>query len=140
MPVSAKVPADPDGLAQQNRLTGRRMAAARMRGVRFPVSLGLTLGAMASANLLSNRVIPNADAAVGVGLVGGLAVVAKASDLGTEDLGLARRTWASGLRWGGVSAAIVAAGYGIAAVIPAVRDFTADSTATLPGTWSRRWW
>jgi uncharacterized protein len=102
--------------------------------VRFPVSLGLTLGTMASANLLSNRIVPNADAAVGLGLVGGLAVIAKASDLGADDLGLARRSWGAGLRWGGVAAAVVAAGYGIAALIPVVRDFTADSTVSWPPT------
>jgi membrane protease YdiL (CAAX protease family) len=89
---------------------------------------------MASANLLSNRIVPNADAVVGLGLVAGLAVVARASDLGADDLGLARRSWGAGLRWGGISAAVVAAGYGIAALIPAVRDLTADSTASWPAT------
>ena len=64
----------------------------------------------------------------------GLAAVARASDLGADDLGLARRNWAAGLRWGGVSAAVVAAGYGIAALIPAVRDFTVDSTGSWPAT------
>ena len=96
--------------------------------MRFPVSLGLTLGTMASANLLSNRIVPQADALVGLGLVGGLAAIARASDLGADDLGLARRRWGAGLRWGGISAAVVAAGYGIAALTPAVRDLIAEST------------
>jgi membrane protease YdiL (CAAX protease family) len=106
--------------------------------VRFPLSLGLTLGTMASANLLSHRVVPQvqglpgADAAVGLGLVGGLTVVARASDLSAADLGLARRTWASGLRWGGVVAAVVAAGYGIAALIPGVSGAVAGDPASWP--------
>ena len=102
--------------------------------MRFPVSLGLTLGTMASANLLSNRVVPNSDAVVGLGLVGGLAAVARASDLGADDLGLARRNWGAGLRWGGAAAAVVAAGYGIAALIPAVRDVVTESTLSWTGT------
>ena len=100
--------------------------------MRFPVSLGLTLGTMASANLLSHRIAPNADAAVGLGMVGGLAVIARASDLGADDLGLARRTWGAGLRWGAVSAAVVAAGYGVAALIPAIREVTAESATSWP--------
>jgi membrane protease YdiL (CAAX protease family) len=94
--------------------------------VRFPLSLGLTVGTIASANLLSHRVLPqfpglpNADALVAVGLVGCLTVVARTSDLSAEDLGLARRSWGSGLRWGGIAAALVAAGYGIAALVPGV--------------------
>lgn len=99
-----------------------------MPAVRFPVSLGLTLGTMASAHLLLHRVVPQADVAVGAGLVGGLAVVAKASDLDAADLGLARRTWGAGVRWGAAAAGVVAVGYGFAALLPAVRDITVDST------------
>src|SRR6476660_45656 len=80
--------------------------------------MSLTLGTMAVANVLSHRVLPGADAAIGFGLVGGLAIVARASELNLADLGLARRSWLSGLRWGGVAAAVVAAGYGVAALIP----------------------
>ena len=106
--------------------------------MRFPLSLGLTLGTMASANLLSHRVLPNvqglphADAAVGLGLVGGLTIIARASDLSAADLGLARRTWASGLRWGGAAAVVVAVGYGIAALIPGVAGAVAGDGASWP--------
>lgn len=96
--------------------------------MRFPVSLGLTLGTMAAANLTTHRLGPVADVPVAVGLVGALSVVARASDLGADDLGLARSTWPSGLRWGGAAAVIVAAGYGVAALIPAVRDAVAAPT------------
>jgi membrane protease YdiL (CAAX protease family) len=107
-----------------------RMCRRHNAVVRFPVTLGLTLGTMASANLLANRVVPDADIAVGAGLVGGLTVVARAAELGPADLGLARGTWTSGLRWGGAAAALVAAGYTIAALIPGVRDATADPGQT----------
>jgi len=106
--------------------------------VRFGLSLGLTLGTMVSANVLSHRVVPQlqglpgAEAAVGLGLVGGLTVVARASDLSAADLGLARRTWASGLRWGGVAAAVVAAGYGIAALIPGIAGAVAGEAPSWP--------
>jgi membrane protease YdiL (CAAX protease family) len=69
---------------------------------------------------------------VGIGLVGGLTVVARASDLSAADLGLARRTWASGLRWGGVAAAVVAAGYGIAALIPGIAGAVAGDAPSWP--------
>ena len=106
--------------------------------MRFGLSLGLTLGTMVSANVLSHRVVPQlqglpgAEAAVGLGLVGGLTVVARASDLSAADLGLARRTWASGLRWGGVAAAVVAAGYGIAALIPGIAGAVAEDAPSWP--------
>ena len=106
--------------------------------MRFGLSLGLTLGTMVSANVLSHRVVPQlqglpgAEAAVGIGLVGGLTVVARASDLSAADLGLARRTWASGLRWGGVAAAVVAAGYGIAALIPGIAGAVAGDAPSWP--------
>ena len=98
-----------------------------MPAVRFPVSLGLTLGTMASA-LLLHRVAPQADVAIGAGMVGGLAVVAAASDLDADDLGLAKRKWGAGLRWAGAAAGVVAVGYGLAALLPATRNLTAEST------------
>lgn len=98
--------------------------------MQFPAALGLTVATIASANVVGHLVLPDSDIAVGAAMVGGLTVVARASDLGADDLGLARRTWGSGLRWGGVAAAIVAAGYGLAAAVPAVRDAAAGGTET----------
>ena len=95
--------------------------------MRFPVAVGLTLGIMLAANVLANRVIPDADVVVGLALVAGLTVVAKGSGLTDDDLGLARRTWGSGLRWGGAAAVIVTVGYSIGAAIPAVRQAVTDS-------------
>jgi uncharacterized protein len=100
--------------------------------VLFPTSLGLTIGVLAAANVLSHRVFPQADAAVSVAMVGGLAMVGRASHLSAGDLGLARGAAAAGLRWGAVAAALTAAGYGIAALVPAARDATALPTQSWP--------
>jgi CAAX protease family protein len=94
---------------------------------RFPVAFALTLGMMVAANVLANRVVPDADVLVGLALVVGLAVVAWGSGLTVDDVGLARRTWGSGLRWGAAAAGVVAAGYGVAAAVPAVRQALTDS-------------
>ncbi len=65
--------------------------------------------------------------AVGLGLTGALAVVARLSGLSAADLGLARSTWPAGLRWGGACAAVAAAAYGTALLIPAARDAVAGT-------------
>jgi membrane protease YdiL (CAAX protease family) len=85
---------------------------------------------MAAGNLLVNRLLPRADLQVGLGVVGVLSVIAKAGDLRPVDLGMARTTFRSGLRWGGVSAALVAAGYSTAVWVPAIRDSVAGSGTT----------
>jgi membrane protease YdiL (CAAX protease family) len=102
--------------------------------VRLRLSLGLTLGAMVSANILAHRVPSGADVAVGVGLTGGLAVIARAAGLTADDLGLGRRTLPAGLRWGGAAAAVVAAGYGVAALLPMVRDAAPESSTSWSAT------
>jgi membrane protease YdiL (CAAX protease family) len=96
---------------------GRRSGA-----LPFPASLGLTVAVLTTANVLAHQVIPDADAAVAVGLVGSLAGVAAASRLTADDLGLSRRNLGSGARWGGIAAAAVVMGYGVAALIPAARE------------------
>ncbi|MET0831952.1 MAG: CPBP family intramembrane glutamic endopeptidase, partial [Acidimicrobiia bacterium] len=55
-------------------------------------------------------------------LVASLAAISKMAGLTVDDLGLARRTWWRGLRWGAAAAAMGAAGYLVALAIPAVRD------------------
>ena len=99
-----------------------------MGTVRLPLSLGLTVGTLVVANLAAFRVPPGADVAVGVAMVGGLALIARAAGLTADALGLARRRLPSGLRWGTTAAGTIAAGYGAAALLPVVRDTVADST------------
>jgi len=61
-------------------------------------------------------------------MVGGLAAVGRASRLSVGDLGLARRAVPAGLRWGGTAAAVTAACYGVAALVPKVQKATALPT------------
>jgi membrane protease YdiL (CAAX protease family) len=56
-----------------------------------------------------------------------LLAAARASGLSWSDLGLARRRLAAGARWGGACAAVVAAGYGTALVVPALRPLLGDA-------------
>jgi membrane protease YdiL (CAAX protease family) len=93
----------------------------------------LSLLVLVCANVLSNRV-PGASVAVGVGLTAALALIARASGLGLSDLGLARSSRPAGLRWGGGFAALAAAAYGIALLIPATRAAVAGSGS---GSWAQ---
>jgi membrane protease YdiL (CAAX protease family) len=86
------------------------------------VAIGFTLLALVAANIVANRVAPGWGAVVVLALVGVLAAIAKAAGLTVDELGLARRTWGNGLRWGAGAAAVVAAGYLVALAVPAVRD------------------
>ena len=56
-----------------------------------------------------------------------LLAAARASGLSWADLGLARRRLAAGARWGGACAAVVAAGYGTALAVPALRPLLGDA-------------
>ena len=96
-------------------------------------SMSVSLLVMACANVAGNW-LPGASVAVGLGLTGALAVVARLSGLSAADLGLARSTWPVGLRWGGACVALAAAGYGIALLIPAVREAVAGSGS---GSWAQ---
>jgi membrane protease YdiL (CAAX protease family) len=102
-------------------------------GVSFRVSMVLAVLVLVGANVLSNR-LPAASVAVGVGLTGALAVIARAGGLGLADLGLTRSSWPAGLRWGGGFAALAAAGYGAALVIPVTREMVAGTGS---GSWAQ---
>ena len=99
----------------------------------FRASMTVSLLVMACANVAGNW-LPGASVAVGLGLTGALAVVARLSGLSAADLGLARSTWPAGLRWGGACVALAAAGYGIALLIPVVREAVAGSGS---GSWAQ---
>lgn len=84
-------------------------------------SLGLVFLAVA-ANLLVNQTIDGAHVIAGLGLVALLVLIARASRLTPAELGLARPTWMSGLRWGMASVVLVAVGYAVVLVVHPVRD------------------
>lgn len=81
----------------------------------------LALLALSCANVLAYR-IPGAGIAIGVVLTAALAAIARVSGLTLSDLGLARWTRPSGIRWGSWFAAAAAAVYAVALLIPAVRE------------------
>ena len=95
-------------------------------------ALPVWLGLMVFANVAFNRWSAGS-VVLGLAVVGGMAVLAWWSGLDTSDLGLARRTWPAGLRWGGVCVAVAACGYGVALLIPAARGAVDGST----GSWRR---
>ena len=72
---------------------------------------------------------PGSYVVANVAAAGVLLAAARASGLSWAELGLARRRLASGARWGGGCAAIVAAGYAGALALPAVRPLLADGRA-----------
>ena len=97
------------------------------------VALPVWLGLMLCANVAFNRWSAGS-VVIGLAVTGGLGVLARWSALGASDLGLARSTRLVGLRWGGVCIAIAACGYGLALMIPAIRDAVGGSAGSWPQT------
>jgi len=85
------------------------------------VTVGLLL-----TSLVANRLAAPAHLAIGLASVLALAAVARLAALTPAELGLTR--WRSGLRWGGTSAAVVAAGYTLAVALGPAREALAAST------------
>ncbi len=74
------------------------------------------------------QALPGTVARVAAALAAAVVLVAVARLTGSSwaDLGLARRAVPAGLRWGGATFALVAAGYAAALALPAVRPLLAD--------------
>jgi uncharacterized protein len=80
--------------------------------------LGLVLARLAAAMVA----VRGAHLAVGLAAAACLVVIARANGLTAAELGLARSTWRTGLRWGAAAAALVATAYALAYLVPAARD------------------
>jgi uncharacterized protein len=99
----------------------------RRRALAFVAPLVLFLGAW------NNVVVPRLPGAPGsyvpfnVVASGLLLMAARAAGISWEELGLARRRVRAGVRWGGLCAAVVAAGCASALAIPTVRPLFADA-------------
>jgi membrane protease YdiL (CAAX protease family) len=91
------------------------------------VGLGLVLAALALATVV-DRAVAGGHLAVGLGLTACLIGVAWGQGLTAADLGLARSTWRTGLRWGAAAAALVGAAYALAYLIGPVRQALPDGT------------
>ena len=103
-----------------------RFRAHSGKSLSFRAAMASSLLPMAGANIAANR-WRGAGAGIGLGLTGTLGAVAGGSGLGLARLGLARTTWRTGLRWGGVCAVASLAGYAVALTIPAARAVVAGS-------------
>ena len=96
------------------------------------ITIPVCLVVMLLANLSFHR-WPSWSVLIGVTTTVALAILARWAKLGVRDLGLARATWTSGLRWGAVCIAVAAIAYAVALLIPAAQAaFTGDA-----GSWSR---
>jgi uncharacterized protein len=93
-------------------------------------AVGLVIVAMAVAKVV-DRAVPGAHVAVGLGLVVCLVAVARAQGLTAADLGLARSSWPTGLRWGATAAALVGPAYALAYVTGPVREALPDGEGSL---------
>jgi uncharacterized protein len=89
------------------------------------LAVGIVLAVLVTG-LLIDQAVPGAHVAVGLGLAACLLAVARAARLTVAELGLARPAWPSGLRWGAAAAAVVAAAYALALLVPPVRQALPD--------------
>ena len=87
-------------------------------------TVGLVLAALAVASAVDRGF--GAHVAVGLGLAACLLVIARVQGLTAADLGLARSSWRSGLRWGTAAAALVGAVYALAYLVAPVREVVSD--------------
>jgi membrane protease YdiL (CAAX protease family) len=120
---------------EDGRMTGagkllRRPTMARPMAVAWPLVVQASL-VLAASNVIVNRVLPP-----WAFVPWNLAVAAVVLRLGRHhglswaDLGLLPSAWRRSLRWGGIGALIVAAGYGLALAVPATRDLFYDARAS----------
>jgi uncharacterized protein len=105
-------------------------AADRRRVLVLAVALAPVLGAW--NNLVVHRLPgrPGSYVVANVAAAGVLLTAARASGLSWAELGLGRRRLAAGARCGGTCAAVVAAGYGTALAVPALRLLLGDARAS----------
>ena len=110
------------------RESARVVDAAAARGWVLVV-----VGCLAAVNLLEHRILPGAPAAVAAALVLVMLAVARASGLTVAELGLARGTWARGLRWAALPAAVVVLACALVLVVPALEHRVAPAAGSWGG-------
>jgi membrane protease YdiL (CAAX protease family) len=92
----------------------------------------VVVGCLVAANLLEHRILPGAPGVVAGALVLAMLGVARASGLTFAELGLARGTWARGLRWAAGPAAAVVLACALVVLVPALED----RVAPVGGSWA----
>jgi membrane protease YdiL (CAAX protease family) len=93
----------------------------------------LVLVVLLIADILASWVGPGFDIAVGFGLILVLGLISVGCGLTWADLGLARSSWESGLRWGAVCGGLVLAGYAVALSVPGLRSMVSGAAESAPG-------
>jgi membrane protease YdiL (CAAX protease family) len=90
-------------------------------------AVAIVLGALAAVNVwvhVGRRVAHSLTGPLAAGL---LLLVGRAAGLSWDELGLGREALARGVRWGAVSAALIALVYGLGVAVPATRRFFRDT-------------
>jgi membrane protease YdiL (CAAX protease family) len=95
------------------------------------LGLAAVVAAIIAFNIVNNRVAPRADALTAPLELAALAGLAWVCGLGLVEVGLARSTWARGLRWAAGSALVVGVVFGIAIALPVTRAGFLDRRADL---------
>lgn len=95
----------------------------------LPRRLSLLAAGLVVVNLVNNTVLQDQPLLVGLVEVVLLLGFARWVSMDRAELGLARETWATGLRWAGMAVLIVAVGYAVALALPATRDLFLDRRA-----------
>lgn len=99
-------------------------------------AFALVLALTAAANVLAHAVPRPIYVPVNLAVAGAAVLLALGPGRCTlADLGLARRDLGSGLRWGGVVAALVAAVLAMGALLPSTRPWFADRRVNADATW-----
>jgi membrane protease YdiL (CAAX protease family) len=93
---------------------------------RGTLTVGLVLAVLV-VGLLVDQAVHGAHLAVGLGLAACLLAIARAARLTAADLGLDRSKAPAGLRWGAAAAAVVAAAWALALLVPPVRQALPDT-------------
>jgi len=90
-------------------------------------ALAVALLVMVTVNVCVHLGPRNAPSVAGPLAAVSLLVVGRAGGLSWEQLGLGRDALASGLWWGAVAAAVIAAGYAVGVIVPATRRLFRDT-------------
>ncbi|WP_236835122.1 CPBP family intramembrane glutamic endopeptidase [Blastococcus sp. KM273129] len=93
----------------------------------FAASVAVLLGAWNNVVITRLPGYPQSYVPVNLAATGLLLAGARFAGTTWQELGLERRRARAGIGWGGVCAAVVAAGYAVALAVPAVRPLLADA-------------
>src|SRR3954447_17969458 len=97
------------------------MRGSRSMHIGRGLAVGLVLAALAAA-MVVDQAVSGTHVAVGLGLTACLVTIARAAGLTAAGIGLAPSALPAGLRWGAAAAALAGAAFGLAYLLPPVRQ------------------